>query len=61
MNIKEIVGLKNLFEVFLEDYMRDDKCLVLYGAGSYCEWVLRLLSRHKIVPLYIIDKRLRGG
>lgn len=61
MNMKEIAGLGNLFEIFLEDYRREDKPLVLYGAGSYCDWVLRLMKMHNIVPIYIVDKMNRGG
>lgn len=56
MDIKEIAGLINLYEMFLQDYSRTEKPLLLYGAGSYCDWVIRLLRRHKITPSYIVDK-----
>lgn len=61
MNVKEIAALSNLFEKFLEDYSIGDKPLVLYGAGSYCDWVLRFMEKHKIVPIRIIDKKYGGG
>ena len=56
MNIKEIAEENNLFEKFLEDYRSENKPLALYGAGSYCDWVLRLLRRYNIIPNCIIDK-----
>lgn len=62
MNIKKIVELDNLFEKFLTDSESRNRPLMLYGAGSYCDWVLRLLDRHNIVPNSIIDKtNFRGG
>lgn len=60
MNIKEIAGLNNLYELFLQDFERAMTCLVLYGAGTYCDWAMRFLSQHGIVPDYIIDKNKKG-
>ncbi|MCM1231551.1 MAG: hypothetical protein NC489_15645 [Ruminococcus flavefaciens] len=60
MNIREIAALNNLSEKFLEDCVKDDKPLLLYGAGHYSDWVLRFLGRHGIVPIYIIDKHMGG-
>lgn len=61
MDIREIAGLNNLYEKFLEDYSCNDKLLALYGAGSHCEWVIRFLEKYGIAPAYIIDKKARGG
>lgn len=63
MNIKEIAGLNNLYEEFLKMHgggVNKDTSLVLYGAGHYCDWVMRFLGRYEITPDYIIDK-MSGG
>lgn len=59
MNIQEISRLKNLLEEFIEDCDKQDKPLMLYGAGSYCDWGLRLLEKYRMSPRYIVDRR--GG
>lgn len=59
MNVKKIAGLENLFEKFLADHSKGDKQLLLYGAGHYCDFVLRLLKKNNIMPAYIVDKN--GG
>lgn len=50
MNFNEISRLENKFEEFLKVYCKEQREIILYGAGLGSDWAMRLLSNVKIKP-----------
>jgi hypothetical protein len=60
MNFNEISRLENKFEEFLKVYCKEQREIILYGAGLGSDWAMRLLSNVKIKPSKIAAQQ-RGG
>lgn len=59
MNWKEISRLENKFEKFLKVYSKEQREIILYGAGLGSDWAMRLLLNNKIKPSKIAAQQ--GG
>ena len=59
MNWNEISRLENKVEKFLKVYSKEQREVILYGAGLGADWAMRLLSKFNIKPSTIATQQ--GG